>query len=135
MVTIKRVAESSDAAPTVTITLKGSTPDQEKLLYNLVKGPEDENADKENQDKTKKKKKQKQKNLPSVVTKELKVTVALDQNKPKPVEDPNVKKLAKNNHVKYVANKHPPNKKDFESPLPMFRLPPGKLLFVLCFYQ
>lgn len=38
MVTIKRVIENDNAPPTVTITLKGSTPDQDKLLYTLVNG-------------------------------------------------------------------------------------------------
>lgn len=38
MVTIKRVAENNNSPPTVTITLKGSTPDQDKLLYTLVNG-------------------------------------------------------------------------------------------------
>lgn len=36
MVTIKRLVQSNDAVPTVTITLKGSTADQDKLLYTLV---------------------------------------------------------------------------------------------------
>lgn len=38
MVTIKRVIENDNSPPTVTITLKGSTPDQDKLLYTLVNG-------------------------------------------------------------------------------------------------
>lgn len=38
MVTIKRVMEHSSSEPTVTITLKGSTPDKDKLLYTLVNG-------------------------------------------------------------------------------------------------
>lgn len=38
MVTIKRVMEHSTSEPTVTITLKGSTPDKDKLLYTLVNG-------------------------------------------------------------------------------------------------
>lgn len=38
MVTIKRVVENNNSPPTVTITLKGSTPDQDKLLYTLVNG-------------------------------------------------------------------------------------------------
>ncbi|XP_018327102.1 uncharacterized protein LOC108738255 isoform X2 [Agrilus planipennis] len=38
MVTIKRVPENGCATPTVTITLKGSTPDQDRLLYTLVNG-------------------------------------------------------------------------------------------------
>ncbi|XP_065165621.1 putative mediator of RNA polymerase II transcription subunit 26 isoform X2 [Atheta coriaria] len=38
MVTIKRIVENNNSPPTVTITLKGSTPDQDKLLYTLVNG-------------------------------------------------------------------------------------------------
>lgn len=38
MVTIKRIVENNNSPPTVTITLKGSTPDQDKLLYTLVTG-------------------------------------------------------------------------------------------------
>ena len=36
MVTIKRIIEKGNSPPTVTITLKGATPDQDKLLYTLV---------------------------------------------------------------------------------------------------
>ncbi|XP_033232159.1 uncharacterized protein LOC117183100 isoform X2 [Belonocnema kinseyi] len=38
IVTIKRVMESSSAEPTVTITLKGQTPAQDKVLFTLVNG-------------------------------------------------------------------------------------------------
>lgn len=38
MVTIKRVIESNGAEPTVTITLKGETPDKDKVLFTLVNG-------------------------------------------------------------------------------------------------
>ncbi|KAJ8941891.1 hypothetical protein NQ318_001746 [Aromia moschata] len=57
MVTIKRVAENGTSAPTVAITLKGSTPDQDKLLYTLKI------------------------QSPTVIAKELKVTLAVDSNK------------------------------------------------------
>ena len=38
IVTIKRVMESNSAEPTVTITLKGQTPAQDKVLFTLVNG-------------------------------------------------------------------------------------------------
>ncbi|XP_066991500.2 mucin-5AC isoform X2 [Anabrus simplex] len=38
MVTIKRVMEPNGAEPTVTITLKGATPDKDKVLFTLVNG-------------------------------------------------------------------------------------------------
>ncbi|PSN54996.1 hypothetical protein C0J52_02315 [Blattella germanica] len=38
MVTIKRVMEANGAEPTVTITLKGATPDKDKVLFTLVNG-------------------------------------------------------------------------------------------------
>ncbi|XP_076651580.1 uncharacterized protein LOC143358372 isoform X1 [Halictus rubicundus] len=38
MVTIKRVMESNSAEPTVTITLKGQTPAEDKVLFTLVNG-------------------------------------------------------------------------------------------------
>ncbi|XP_050497548.1 DNA ligase 1-like isoform X1 [Diabrotica virgifera virgifera] len=89
MVTIKRVAESEGNA-TVTITLKGSTPEEDKLLDKLLNGPDDKgNKAVENPEPSKgskKKKKQKQpvgaaklpEPSPQVVPKEPKVIVALD---------------------------------------------------------
>ena len=41
MVTIKRVMEANGAEPTVTITLKGATPDKDKVLFTLVNGQGD----------------------------------------------------------------------------------------------
>jgi len=38
MVTIKRVMEPHSAEPTVTITLRGATPNQDKVLYTLLNG-------------------------------------------------------------------------------------------------
>jgi len=38
MVTIRRVMEPSSSEPTVTITLKGDTPDHDKVLFTLVNG-------------------------------------------------------------------------------------------------
>lgn len=104
MVTIKRIVENNNSPPTVTITLKGSTPDQDKLLYTLVNGHtndisstpdtavrnqkqdpkvKDNNATK----KSKNKKKEKQKNEPapkqqekSITSSELKVTLSVDKS-------------------------------------------------------
>ncbi|CAH1955558.1 unnamed protein product [Acanthoscelides obtectus] len=140
MVTIKRIAENENGEPTVTITLKGSTPDQDKLLYTLVGGPDDKiDAPKEPEKNSKKKKKQK--NALSVVTKDVKVTVALDPTKTKSEPDANTRKLNKNNHVKMLPNAGKQKMNDFnkkantpstkkEIPLsdlniPMLRLPPG----------
>ncbi|PNF31508.1 hypothetical protein B7P43_G00807 [Cryptotermes secundus] len=41
MVTIKRVMEGNGSEPTVTITLKGATPDKDKVLFTLVNGQGD----------------------------------------------------------------------------------------------
>jgi hypothetical protein len=41
MVTIKRVMEANGSEPTVTITLKGATPDKDKVLFTLVNGQGD----------------------------------------------------------------------------------------------
>lgn len=38
MVTIKRVMEPNGAEPTVTITLRGATPNEDKVLYTLLNG-------------------------------------------------------------------------------------------------
>lgn len=38
MVTIKRVMEPHESEPTVTITLRGATPKQDKVLYTLFNG-------------------------------------------------------------------------------------------------
>lgn len=38
MVTIKRVMQGTNKEPTVTITLKGKTPDKDKLLFTLING-------------------------------------------------------------------------------------------------
>lgn len=41
MVTIKRVMEANGSEPTVTITLKGATPDKDQVLFTLVNGQGD----------------------------------------------------------------------------------------------
>nr|XP_023029224.1 uncharacterized protein LOC111517340 [Leptinotarsa decemlineata] len=135
MVTIKRVAES------VTITLKGSTPDQDKLLYKMVNGSDETNPVKQEvfedqsniSNSAKKKKKQKQQNKiipPTVVTKELKVTVALDNSKPSQES----KKVTKS-PIKTTTEIIKPTMKPKETkktngqeliPNSLFRLPPGK---------
>lgn len=56
IVTIRRVMEGNSAEPTVTITLKGQTPAEDKVLYTLVNGQTKEPND--NQGKKKKKKQQ-----------------------------------------------------------------------------
>lgn len=38
MVTIKRIMEPNSAEPTVTITLRGQTPNEDKVLYTLLNG-------------------------------------------------------------------------------------------------
>ncbi|KAG5898856.1 hypothetical protein JTB14_014283 [Gonioctena quinquepunctata] len=137
MVTIKRIAESGSSSPTVTITLKGSTPDQDKLLYTLVNGSDDissnqqteNNGDDAKGKKNKKKSKQNQVQPATVVTKELKVTVALDNNR---VEQ-NSKKVDKNPAKALMeSNKAVSKQKESKKigrqddlPLPMLRLPPG----------
>ncbi|CAG9855308.1 unnamed protein product [Phyllotreta striolata] len=154
MVTIKRIAESGSSTPTVTITLKGSTPDQDKLLYTLVNGSDDANTKPKEQQELKpasKKKKKKQKQQqeqqqstkinneppspkpPQVVTKELKVTVALDMNKNQhPANTPVVNQKPAKPNSNHVADKKPPKqnlqKADLsreDLPIPMLRLPPG----------
>lgn len=104
MVTIKRIVENNNSPPTVTITLKGSTPDQDKLLYTLVTGQANtiastidtsyknhkqeetvKNLNNAKKNKTKKKVKHTQE-VPStqpeksVTSKELKVTLSVDKS-------------------------------------------------------
>lgn len=155
MVTIKRIAESGSSAPTVTITLKGSTPDQDKLLYTLVNGSDDASSKPAEQPETisnnptkNKKKKQKQPEpapqlnqkhkpapvAPQVVTKELKVTVALDMNKNQQTANSQTanQKSGKNNvknQIEKCVTKQNTQKSNFnpdDLPIPMLRLPPGK---------
>lgn len=113
MVTIKRVVENDNSPPTVTITLKGSTPDQDKLLYTLVNGynnNKEKTVTQNTQDTSKSKKKNKGQvqAQPAAVkvtepvlnvatkkkkgkngikieetTKEVKVTLAIDKSVPK----------------------------------------------------
>ncbi|KAJ8926922.1 hypothetical protein NQ314_020774 [Rhamnusium bicolor] len=133
----------------VTITLKGSTPDQDKLLYTLVNGSDENPASKEtdtnqnNASSKKKKKKKQQVTQPAstVITKELKVTLALDSNKTntgstavnasQETRKPN-RSGGKVNDNKKPANKQKEGKKDDRShedlQIPMLRLPPGVIV-------
>ncbi|XP_034947962.1 putative uncharacterized protein DDB_G0282133 isoform X2 [Chelonus insularis] len=63
IVTIKRVMESNSAEPTVTITLKGQTPAEDKVLFTLINGQTKEPVQEQqaSQNSTGKKKKKKKK--------------------------------------------------------------------------
>ncbi|RZC36164.1 uncharacterized protein BDFB_000175, partial [Asbolus verrucosus] len=163
MVTIKRVVENDNSLPTVTITLKGSTPDQDKLLYTLVNGHDGNEAqlaenkknkkNKSQQDhvgktvnlevnaatNTKKKKNKNDKPIQSnntVITKELRVTLAVD-----PVNNVNTSADAKKNkqngninmnkqgdtkiNSKKTDVKKDKSSKEADINIPMLKLPPG----------
>ncbi|KAL1493317.1 hypothetical protein ABEB36_011394 [Hypothenemus hampei] len=94
MVTIKRIPGGENGIPSVTITLKGCTPDQDKLLTTLVEEPKIvENNGKAKSDpliesKSGKKKRNKQKDSgtaqsitkePKVIAKDVKVILAVDK--------------------------------------------------------
>ncbi|KAG7200591.1 hypothetical protein KM043_001150 [Ampulex compressa] len=65
IVTIKRVMESNSAEPTVTITLKGQTPAEDKVLFTLVNGQTKEHSpQKTGQEQTQGGKKKKSKTPP-----------------------------------------------------------------------
>lgn len=143
MVTIKRVVENNNCPPTVTITLKGSTPDQDKLLYTLVNGhsndivgnkntgdsekrqrQEMKHKETSNGKKNKNKKKEGNKNEisnkingASVTSNELKVTLAVDKSfrKSSPVETVQPKKNNKVNSQQ--QQKKTEQKQEFSKPL------------------
>lgn len=149
MVTIKRVVENDSTLPTVTITLKGSTPDQDKLLYTLVNGHDGNNAQLEENKKNKKnkeplaktvnlevntsnnQKKKKNKNDKSnqppntVITKELRVTLAVD-----PVTSGDKKNKGSKQSDAKITKKQEASKKDkgkdADINIPMLKLPPGR---------
>ncbi|XP_056645374.1 putative autophagy-related protein 11 [Diorhabda sublineata] len=144
MVTIKRVVENGCSTPTVTITLKGSTPDQDKLLYTLVNGA-DNTSNKSNEmvdtktNKALKKRKKQQKQAkpkstepaaPEVVSKELKVTVSVEMNKNQQSNNAANKKSLENNTKKVddkimkQSNTNPSLHQN-DMPLPILCLPPG----------
>lgn len=82
MVTIKRVVENNYSPPTVTITLKGSTPDEDKLLYTLVNGYTDESSS-NGGTKSSKKNKQAQMQQPTVKIKDPEINVESNPTKKK----------------------------------------------------
>lgn len=129
MVTIKRVAENGSGSPTVTITLKGSTPDQDKLLYTLVGGTDETVSEPqleiENVSKKKKKKNVKVNSVqkltpPVVITKEVKVTVSLDAG-----SNQDAKKINKKEGKKVNKNVSGKEVTVDDLSIPMLRLPPG----------
>lgn len=82
MVTIKRVVENNYSPPTVTITLKGSTPDEDKLLYTLVNGYTDESSS-NGTTKSSKKNKQPQLQQPTVKIKDPEINIESNPSKKK----------------------------------------------------
>lgn len=80
MVTIKRIMEGSNKEPTVTITLKGSTPDKDKLLYTLVNGQTDSCKEEEKTPELSNRQKKKLKKLEEQAKKELEALVTGTQS-------------------------------------------------------
>lgn len=166
MVTIKRVVENENSLPTVTITLKGSTPDQDKLLYTLVNGNDSETKDNNAQDSDKKKGKNqnteaksgkkensngsKKKNksdtnkskqpTSTVITKELKVTLAVDPTPPDTKKNKqqninNKQTIQQINTRNSNGNKQEAKvtrNKDADINIPMLKLPPGNKKTISC---
>lgn len=103
MVTIKRVMQGSNKEPTVTITLKGSTPDKDKLLFTLINGQSENNNNQPNVksdltqvDTSKLSKKQRKK---------LKKEQAKNASQPRPAQVPTKKETNTNNEpVKSKTN-------------------------------
>ncbi|KAJ8980698.1 hypothetical protein NQ317_010601 [Molorchus minor] len=112
-----------------TIPAMGSTPDQDKLLHTLVKDSDNGNSENQNLNSTgaKKKKKKKQYNRlePTVIAKELKVTLAVDSNR----VNTQSKMMNKNidEEIQAVETNEfkiePTSHEDLD--IPMLRLPPG----------
>ncbi|XP_063914830.1 uncharacterized protein LOC135131174 isoform X2 [Zophobas morio] len=147
MVTIKRVVENENALPTVTITLKGSTPDQDKLLYTLVNGHDGNNAqlnDKKNKknkepvtktvnlevnaatnQKKKKNKTDKSNQQSNVITKELRVTLAVDPAAATEKKNKQVKQGETKINKKPDNNNKKEKSKEADINIPMLKLPPG----------
>ncbi|CAH0561800.1 unnamed protein product [Brassicogethes aeneus] len=124
MVTIKRVAENGGQQPTVTITLKGSTPDQDKLLYTLVNGADKVDAPANNKkqevlsNNNKKKNKNRQEPAKQVLSKELKVTLALDPSTQSEGKKKKKKEKSAEQKVEVIERRE-------EVSFPMLKLPPG----------
>ncbi|KAK9890017.1 hypothetical protein WA026_008825 [Henosepilachna vigintioctopunctata] len=143
MVTIKRSMENGDNRPTVTITLKGSTPDQDKLLYTLVNGNTEHNK-KDINYAVKSKKNKKQSNAieqktehlvklqvlrkdsnkgsngkaSNPIDKEVKVSFTVNNS----INDKSMNAELEKSNKKHVKVE---NKKNTELDLPFLRLPPG----------
>ncbi|XP_060515944.1 uncharacterized protein LOC132695608 isoform X2 [Cylas formicarius] len=135
MVTIKRVSNTENGTPAVTITLKGYTPDQDKLLYTLVEDPKDEGKDTKiepvvSKELNKAKKKIKNKPLqvqekePKVVAKEVKVMLAVDKNSSKAFPDTASDNTCKKPIAKVVNREVLPTEDEMRA-LGNLRLPPG----------
>ncbi|XP_017769806.1 PREDICTED: stress response protein NST1-like [Nicrophorus vespilloides] len=155
MVTIKRIVENNNCPPTVTITLKGSTPDQDKLLYTLVNGHNNRNAEKtveppvpkKDESKTassKKKKKKKKKEAEkaktmlqtkstekeeTVTMSEMKVTLSVDRSFRKELEAKGIHKVetTKRTIIQEVPKLSCDKSKMRETliDIPSLKLPPG----------
>ncbi|XP_059474933.1 uncharacterized protein LOC132196369 [Neocloeon triangulifer] len=85
MVTIRRVMEPSSSEPTVTITLKGDTPDHDKVLFTLVNGQVKDDA---------KGKGKQAEQKPAPETKKSKKKKGAKQAEPAPVPPPAPQPLA-----------------------------------------
>lgn len=151
VVTIKRIVENNNSPPLVTITLKGSTPDQDKLLYTLVNGQSksqnnhdvenNKSSSSEQNNKNKKKKKgnnsDSKSNQTKETTSELKVTLAVDKSFRKQQSSDskgnNSKQTSKNNNTNNNKNVPPPQEytkpktviEETHVDMPYLRLPPG----------
>lgn len=150
IVTIKRIVENNNSPPLVTITLKGSTPDQDKLLYTLVNGQSKmNNAVIDNcksslplEQSLKKNKKKKANNTEINSTQEkgnfneLKVTLAVDKSfrKQQTFDKMKVEDTTKTNkqNTKQKKNSFSKDSRDTnlisvenEIDMPYLRLPPG----------
>ncbi|XP_066157943.1 uncharacterized protein [Euwallacea fornicatus] len=149
IVTIKRVPGGENGTPSVTITLKGCTPDQDKLLTTLVEEPHVETITKvsstsENnhckitEGKNSKKKRNTAKSNYSstpemqnsetqestVVAKVVKVTLAVDKTPVSIVSDPYAVQQEIKEKVKEVKRERQPTEEEIRS-LGNLRLPPG----------
>lgn len=148
MVTIKRVPGGENGVPSVTITLKGCTPDQDKLLTTLVEEPKIECKNKStsnhinNNNLTQNKGPKKKKVVgkyngqsvdkstvpePMLIAKDVKVTVAVDKD-PIPVVTNSLDFIAekplKKPKTREVKREREPTEEEIKS-LGNLRLPPG----------